>query len=176
MMKQIKKQNEKGQAAIEFIIVVLVVFFFLFFFLSISILIVTSEYIDYATFMAARTYKSGFGTREVQESNARKVFLEQYMPNVQGIARNITLTFKNATNDEQTAGVLTEYDIDMFYLPPLFIGNKIPPSKIRLQSEAHLGRDPAGADCRAYFDNYAQQFKIGIEGTSLVQQMEDNGC
>lgn len=176
MKRDLKKHNQSGQAAIEFVIVVLVVFFFLFFFLSISILIVTSEYIDYATFMAARTYKAGFGTKEVQQSNARKVFLEQYMPNVQGIARNIRLEFVNATDDEQTSGVVATYDMDMFYLPPLFVGNKIPPSKITLQSEAHLGRDPAGADCRAYFDNFAQQFKLGIDGTSLVQQMEDNGC
>lgn len=176
-MKTLKKnRKESGQAAIEFIIVVIVVFFFLFFFLSISILIVTSEYIDYATFMAARTYKSGFGTREVQESNARKVFLEQYMPNVQGIARNIRLDVVNGTGGNQTEGVVASYDMDLFYLPPLFVGNNLPPSRITLQSEAHLGRDPSGADCRTYFDNFSKQFNLGIDGTSLVQQMEDNGC
>ena len=54
-----KKLNEKGQSAIEFIVVVVVVFFFLLFYLSFSITLIASEYVDYATFMAARTYKSG---------------------------------------------------------------------------------------------------------------------
>ena len=58
-------------------------------------------------------------------SNARKVFQEQYIPFVQGVARNIRLEFVNAENNEQTAGVVATYDMDMFYLPPLFVGNKI---------------------------------------------------
>src|SRR5688572_2523393 len=103
MSKARKLSSEKGQAAIEFMVVVVVVFFFLLFYLSLSIVLVTSEYIDYATFMAARTYKSAYGGRAAQQQKAKDVF-SQYTGNVQGIARNFKLEFVNAEpNDEQTA-------------------------------------------------------------------------
>lgn len=176
-MKSAKRQlGTRGQAAIEFMAVVVVIFFFLLFFLSITILIVTSEYLDYATFMAARTYKSGFSSKEYQQRYAEQIF-NTYADKVNGVARNFELRFVKADdNDDQTEGIVTNYTIDMFYLPPVFIQGNIPPSAIRLTSEAHLGRDPAFQDCQDYFNSFAQQFRLGIEGTGLVQQMDDNGC
>ena len=53
---------------------IVVIFFFLLFYLSLSLLLVVSDYIDYATFMAARTYKSAFDSPETQEQNAQAVF------------------------------------------------------------------------------------------------------
>jgi hypothetical protein len=171
------RKNERGQAAIEFIVVVVVVFFFLLFYLSLSILLVTSEYIDYATFMAARTYKSGFSSQEYQQQYARQVF-DGYTSRVAGIARRFDLQFVDADpNDRQTAGVIATYDMDLFYLPPVFIkSGPLPVSRISLSSEAHLGRDPAYSECVNFFDQFAQRFGLGIEGTTLVRQMDDNAC
>lgn len=169
------RKNQSGQVAVEFILVSVVVFFFIFFFASISILIVTSEYVEYATFMAARTYKAGFGSVEFQEQNARTVF-NAYAQNVQGIARNFNLEFVNGASTNQDAGVVATYDIDMFYLPPVFIKAGSPPSRITLQSETHLGREQNNGECQDFFNNLSQRLGFGVDGTGLVNQMEDNGC
>jgi Flp pilus assembly protein TadG len=179
-MKRLLEKGLKdrgGQAAIEFIVVVVVIFFFLLFYLSLTILLVTSEYIDYATFMAARTYKSGFSTKDYQQRYATEIF-NSYTSKVQGIARNMTISFVNADpGDEQTAGVVANYQMDMFYLPPVFIkSGTLPVSRINLSSEAHLGRDPAYEDCQNFFNQFSQRFGLGLEGTTLLQQMDDNAC
>lgn len=167
--------GNSGQAAIEFIVVVVVILFFLFFFLSLSITLVVSNYLDYATFMAARTYKAGYEDKDDQISNAREVFFG-YANKVAGIARNFTIDFqKTDAGDEQTDGVITSFDIDLFYLPPLFISDGFP-SRIRLFSEAHLGRDPGARECLDYFTNFSRRLGLGIDGTGLISQMEDNGC
>ena len=98
--KLLKKQD--GQAAIEFITVVVVIFFFLFFMLSLSITLVVSDYIEYATFMSARTLKSMYSTDAVQDRLARQEFFK-YAERVQGIARNFSFEIKQKEiNDEQT--------------------------------------------------------------------------
>lgn len=171
------KLNQKGQAAIEFILVVIVVFFFLLFYLSLTMVLVTSEYVDYATFMAARTFKTASSDRSFQEQYAREVF-NKYMVKIGGIAKNpsMRIVYTNP-NDEQTAGIVSNYQMDLFYMPPLFIKNGTQPaSRITLSSEAHLGRDPTLNDCLNYFNNFSQQFGLGIEGTSLINEMDDNGC
>jgi hypothetical protein len=167
-------RSRSGQSAIEFTIVVVVVLFFLLFFLSLSILLVVSEYVEYATFMSARTYKSMFSSKDVQQQNARLVF-QSYMDKVQGIARNPQLTFVEGDNP-QSAGVVAQYNIDLFYLPPVFMPFGVPPSRITLKTETRLGRDPAFQDCSNYFDAFAQRMGLNIQGTNFLTQMDDNGC
>lgn len=176
MKEYLKKtrQSQKGQSAIEFIVVVVVVLFFLLFFLSLSILLVVSEYVEYATFMSARTYKSMFSTKDVQQQNARIVF-QSYMDKVQGIARNAQLTFVEGDNP-QSAGVQATYNIDLFYLPPVFLPFGGPPSRINLKTETRLGRDPSYQDCFNYFSDFAQRMGLNIDGTGYLRQMDDNGC
>jgi len=171
------KKRQSGQAAVEFIVVVVVIFFFLFFFLSLAITLVISDYIEYATFMAARTYKSGYSSQAVQERNAQAVF-NSYVGKIEGIARNFApLEFVKADpDDEQTAGVRTSYEIDLFYLPPIFITEAIPGGRIRLNAQAHLGRDPAFDDCQNFFNEFSRRLGLGIEGTGFIGQMADNGC
>lgn len=171
-----KARGTSGQAAIEFIVVVIVVFFFLFFFLSMSFLFVVSDYIDYATFMAARTYKAGLSSEAIQEQRAQEVF-NSYVQKVQGLARNFQpLVFtKLDPQDEQSSGVVSTYDIDLFYLPPLFLGEQLE-SRITLQSEAHLGREPSGSDCENFFIQFGRRNNLGVDGNALVERMDDTGC
>ena len=169
-----RRKNQEGQAAIEFIVSMLVIFFFLLFMLSLSILLVVSDYVEYATFMAARTYKAGASQIGKQEEHAEIVF-NAYVDKIRGIARNFDVRFVRDPSDEQAAGMVVDYDIDMFYLPPIFMGNASPPSTIRLSSEAHLGRDPAFQDCQGFFNNIAGQL-FGIDNSNLVEQLADNGC
>lgn len=170
-----RKSKESGQSAIEFIVVVVVLLFFLMFFLSLSILLVVSDYIEYATFMAARTYKSMYSTRAVQERNARTVF-NSYTKNVQGIARNMSISFVGGgQRGDQAAGVKSSYTIDLFYLPPIFVPGTIP-SAVNLTSETRLGRDPANEDCFNYFTKFVQMFGLGLNDSKYISLMDDNGC
>jgi len=178
MMKRLKaNRNQKGQAAIEFIVTAVVTFFFLFLLLSVALLLVVSDYVEFATFMAARTYKSGFSNKARQESNATLVF-NKYFEAVQGIARNKRLRFFNTDpSDEHTGGLTATYDIDLFYLPPLFLGTDPQgqrASAVTLSSEVHLGRDPSFEDCQSFFQDFATN--NGITNSAYTEMMEDNGC
>src|SRR3989338_9297532 len=138
--------NCSGQAAIEFIVVGIVLFFFLFFYLSLSIVLIVSEYMDYVTFMTARTYKSGFSTQEYQQRYARDFVFKNYTDKIgPGLARNFQLEFTALDpNDDQTQGVVATYDMDLFYMPPLFIsGGDSPVSRITLRSAAFFSPPPA---------------------------------
>jgi hypothetical protein len=171
-----KNLNQKGQSAIEFIMVVVVVFFFLLFYLSFSITLVASEYVDYATFMAARTYRSGNIDKEFQKAAAKKVF-EQYMAPVSSIIHSPKFDVTNAATANRLEGVTTGYEVDLFYLPPLFVRNgKAPVSRLPLQSETLLGRDPNLKECLDFFENFANTHNLNVGGTSFINFMEDNGC
>jgi Flp pilus assembly protein TadG len=171
-MKRLLK-NKKGQAAVEFIFVALVIFFFLFFLLSISIVLTVSTYIDYATFMAARTYKAGASGEDIQKRNAETVF-NSYFDKIQGLARRPTLSFGDTEeSNPNTSGITATYQMDLFYIPPLFIGGSSP-SQISLSTETHLGRDPSFKECQSFFRGFAQRF--GVNDGRFVDGMEDNGC
>ncbi len=178
--KSPRSRSDRGQAAVEFMMIVVVLFFFLFFLLSLSIVIIVSEYIEYSAFMAARTYKAGFSNEARQEANAKLIF-DKYFEKVQGIARAPKLEFKRAEpGNEQTAGLLVRYDMDLFYLPPLFGPGPTPPSRISLVTESHLGRDPSfdevcNPQAGSFFINLLNQF--GIQNSDVIaEQMDDNGC
>ena len=170
-------RNRKGQAAIEFMVVMIVIFFFLLLFLSFSLMLVVSEYMDYATFMAARTYKAGAGDRSNQQANAETVF-NQYTQFItgNGLARNVSINFANAQgNNEQTGGAVSSYDLDMFYLPPLFAGSNSVPSRIRLSSETYLGREVGVFECKNFFSQFVRRLNIpNME--RFTDEMDDNGC
>jgi len=173
--------DEKGQSAIEFIVCVVVIFFFLLFFLSLSILLATSDYIDYATFMAARTYKSAYNNDATKYNNAQKVF-NSYVSKVQGIAQNVTLSqptsspfVSDPAQQKQTTGLIATYAINLFYLPPLFLFGKQPPSILNLATEAHLGSDPGLEDCANYFSQWTSQMGVQLD-PGLLEEMTDNGC
>ena len=172
-----KRRQHRGQAAIEFMVVMLVIFFFLLLFLSFSLMLVVSEYMDYATFMAARTYKAGAGDRTNQQANAETVF-NQYTRFItgNGLARNVTLNFTDAqANNEQTGGATASYDLDMFYLPPVFTGNNAVPSRIRLSSETFLGREVGVFECKNFFAQFVRSLNIP-NMDRFTEEMDDNGC
>ncbi|NDC23393.1 MAG: hypothetical protein EBZ49_04610 [Proteobacteria bacterium] len=175
-LKRLK--NKKGQTAVEFIIICLVVFFFLVFFLSLAFVLVLSQYMDYATFMTARTYKAAHGDSGSQVSKAQAVF-EAYVAPVRGsgLVRNISnLEFTKINPGDRanrSEGVRVSYDVNLFYLPPLFAKNKVD-SVITLTSESFLGRDPNLDECMGFFKDFTS--RLGIDVRDLVSRMEDNGC
>ena len=173
-----KLKEKKGQSAIEFIVVVVVVFFFLLFYLSFSITLVASEYVDYATFMAARTFKSGNIDRDSQEDAARRVFNQYLKPLVESnVIRSPKLTFSPNTVANQTEGVIADYQVDLFYLPPLFIKDgSDQPSRLSLSSQSLLGRDPSLIDCQNYFRSFSRKIGLQIDDKFLINLMDDNGC
>lgn len=172
---KIKKINQQGQAVIEFLLCSLVIFFFLLFYLSLCVLLISSEYMDYATFMAARTLKASYDKPDTQDSNARTVF-SQYANKLSPVVRNFNVQING---EGPQAGVRVEYEADLFYLPPIFVSGAIP-SRLRLSTQTRLGREPNFNVCDSsnpdsYFLKFINHFQIqGMD--SLVGQMEDNGC
>lgn len=171
-------KNRKGQTAVEFIVISLVVFFFLLFFLSLSFVLVLSQYMDYATFMAARTYKAAHGDFGSQITKAQEVF-DAYVSPVKGsgLVRNVSsLQFTKINAGDRpnlSEGLRVNYDLNLFYLPPLFAKNKVD-SVITLTSESFLGRDPNYEECVGFFKEFTSRLRIDVR--ELVGQMEDNGC
>lgn len=176
-------RKKEGQTAVEFIIVCLVVFFFLLFFLSLSFVLILSQYMDYATFMAARTYKAAHGDIQEQRQQAQDVF-RKYTALVQGsgLIKSVSeLQFIKVDprgRDNQTEGVRAQYSLDLFYLPPLFINGRAPASGITLTSESFLGRDPNYEECTDFFKRFTRQLGIQMQfgNADYSARMEDNGC
>ena len=170
------KRNCQGQVSVEFIFVLITILFFVFFLLSFSMLFIFSDYVEYATFMAARTYKADAGSQTAQEGLANQVF-QSYMTKVQGFVTNYSLSFLSGDGDA-TAGLITRYRVPLFYLPPVFIagGSKNIPSTVDLTSETHLGRDPSQQECLNYFQRLLQAYGISVSGTNFIAGLEDDGC
>lgn len=159
---------------IEFIVMVVAVLFFLFFMLSTAMLLTISDFIEYATFMAARTYKAGFSSEARQRENARIVF-DSYFKFVQGLARKPNLEFyPDGPNQKHDGGVIASYEMDLFYIPPLFVLGETIKNRVTLNAEAHLGRDPTFEEVRGYFSDFLQKNGINDPG-NLADQMDDNG-
>lgn len=180
LLKRLK--NQKGQSAVEFTVVVVVVFFFLLFFLSLAFVLILSQYVDYATFMAARTYKSAHGDVSAQQRKAQEVF-QEYMRPV--IGSSLVKTMPNLVFTEaipgdranRSEGVKATYELNLFYLPPLFVTEGVS-SGITLTSESFLGRDPNYDECNNFFSDFVARFGINMRSgnSDLTSRMEDNGC
>ena len=175
-----KLKRKEGQTAVKFVIVCLVVFFFLLFFLSLAFVLILSQYMDYATFMAARTYKSAHGDRASQEAKAFNVFREYVTPvENSAMIKNIRgpIFLNPGGREHRSEGVRVEYDVNLFYLPPLFAKNRLD-SVITLTSESYLGRDPNYDECFNFFRSFTNRLGISMRNGSadLTGQMEDNGC
>ena len=177
---------------VEFMISVIVIMFFLFLMLSLSILMVTSEYMEYAAFMAARTYRTGYSTASSQQTRGRAI-AQRYVDNVSNLLSNNTANIEmidggdagaprlnNAIGDQGggLAGVRISYRIPIFYLPPVFAGTFIDPN-ITLTTETFLGRDPSAEECSNFFPQFLQRVGANLGGSdpsAVASQMEDNGC
>lgn len=188
MKKRIK--NQSGQAAIEFIVVVVVVFFFLLFYLSLCMGMVLSEYVEYATFMAARTYKAAYtgpnNQREYADRAFRNYFYFQGRPDQPKIPETLLKVgspqFEDGgpRGDQKTAGVRVDYEVPFFYLPPIFlppadqseIGNS---TKLTLTARSYLGREPTLEEVKGAMQRIAGDKKLFDSTSKLIEQMDDNG-
>lgn len=68
-----KRDQEKGQALVEFLIVMSIILTLIFMFVQISWSIAFGHYVQYATFMASRAYYSGGLTQQDQVDGASSV-------------------------------------------------------------------------------------------------------
>jgi hypothetical protein len=180
---------------VEFMISVLVVAFFLFLMLSLAILMVTSEYMEYAAFMAARTYRAGYSTEASQRTRANLI-AQQYVANVANLLSGGTADIEVIDGNDAgaprldspvgdqggLAGVRITYRMPLFYLPPVFAGTFIDPN-IQLTTETFYGRDPSAQEAcdssQGYFRRFLEQVGANLGSANIedvVGQMEDNGC
>jgi len=174
-----KIKSKKGQSVVEFVSVIMIVFFFLLFFLSLSFTLVLSQYMDYATFMAARTYKASHSSPENQREKARRVFNSyvQWLNNnalLKSISELEFIAADPGGRSHQSEGVRVTYEVNLFYLPPLFAKDRLS-STLTLTSESFLGRDPTFQECKGFFRDFTRRIGFTLNSSDL-DKMEDNGC
>lgn len=77
MVKRLKKKsNERGQATIEFVLVLTFLLGFVFFNLQFAMVSAFGSYVQYATFMSARTLMAATKSDRTQRDNARRVLVQ----------------------------------------------------------------------------------------------------
>lgn len=183
-------QNQSGQSTIEFILTLFLVFGIIIFFVQLAFTMAIGNYIQYATFMAARTYMAGGTSIDDQEDRTREVLIKMVKaseaasgidrwPMIEGIDGNSDvsgadigkgLQFREREIDELSWQVGVRYR----FRSPLVLmklGSAAGASTDRransltLTSESWLGRHTSYQECVSFMDS-------NIGGTLVV----DNGC
>lgn len=188
-----KKKNESGQTLIEFILAMILLLGFSFFFIQVGLTLAVGNYIQYATFMAARAYLSGGPSLQDQQQRATDVINEMLRSGgndrfsfvVRGVGGgNLTPGLEIIEAGAGTAvqqdserlmwmrGIRYRFRARMLALPlggtpvsaPSNTGGATKSNEVDLSSESWLGRSPSDAECATFMGRFPN-------GGNL-----DNGC
>ncbi len=190
IMRSCSKHNQSGQSFVEFLTALLGFTTLFFLMVRLSLGMGVANYIQYATFMAARAYQSAHLTEAFQVEAANQ-YLEKFLfRNGNNRFRNIIYTREgegdlagvfvgkgprvaNATaqswphNWQQ--GVKFTFSVKMHMIPVLPGAARGAANQVQLESQSWLGREPTQADCEMNLSKQANQFRIGMA-------RYDNGC
>ncbi len=171
-----KKKNffTKGQSTIEFLLTLSFTFGFIFLYAKIAFNYTNGYLIQYATFMASRSYlvyDSG-SVDEAGQDNYAKIFAETnvFLKIVPQAPAGI-----KANHPTQSVGSLYTglyYDFIQDFSFNNVIGGRVP---MHFRSESFLGREPVRSEClRRIKDSF--KALSGVDELSLNVTLEDNGC
>ena len=185
-----ERESESGQSTLEFALTLTLLISFILFFLQLTLLMGISNYIQYATFMAARAYLSSGPTQADQSNRAHSVInmMVKKGANSPGQDRFPTV-IKGANGTDDTSvglsidpdpfnksdysfswiqGIRYEFQGRVFILP---FGTSFSPKSqqntLSFTSETFLGREPSYSEC---------QQQMPTAPTSGQQGIFDNGC
>ena len=171
-------KNNGGQAVIEFILGLLIVISFFFFYVRLSAVFAISNYIQYATFMSARTLASSAKDQMVQEENAKQVLQSMVSGKFKGLiqAKSGDGMFVGDGNyftslgpiEEWNHGASYQFSAKLSFYP--FSAND-QAVMLDLTSESWMPRERSEDEC--------QKAKARIEAMTGVQNVKvewDNGC
>ncbi len=182
-LKQIRKNKEKGQSTIEFILTLTLMVAFTLFFLQLSLIFAVGNYFHYATFMTARAYLSAGPDSTDQIQRARTLGtqmtkqslgtagIDRWPGIAEGIGggqpRGMEIGRGRQFIDGDIAyswqeGVRYTFRSPLFL--GLFVGNDETFQNLTLTSESWLGREPTYRECLEHMSTLAPRVVI------------DNGC
>lgn len=197
MKRKIQGKEQSGQGTIEMVMCLFAFFTIFFMYTQVALSLAVGNYYQYATFMAARAYHSAYLNPGDQLAAANTVLTAMIKPGAKerfsGIATGVagaasagnpaeidggsiggtraTLApDKNARNTAWEQGVAYAFKVKM-YMAPLLPGISTgEDSKLTLESQTWLGREPTQVECEAVL--FDRQSKSNIK----VVPIYDNGC
>lgn len=191
MMQLKKKSRKNGQAFVEFILTLFAFFAVFFMFVKMALGLGVSNYIHYATFMAARSYMAASASERDQKTSAENAF-NAYMKSSGGKNRfdgiikevggddtpslfigstsRVTKRATDARKNTWEEGVTYKFNITLNVLP-LFPGGGKNHNQLTLESESWLSREPSEDECKSILQ--VREKKSAIKGAVFLY---DNGC
>lgn len=180
-----QRDDESGQATMEFALTMLLLMGFVFFFLQFSLVSAVGNYIQYATFMGARAYLSAGSDPEEQRIRAREVMVRAVKKSTgQGGLDRWPILARGVAGQGEPAGVLVGpgpnysdkrdknfnwqegvryvFRSRLFLMPLLGDGSG---GTLDLTSESWLGREPTYQECLR-----------DVQSRSNGRMVLDNGC
>lgn len=172
------RNTDEGQAVIEFVLGLLVVISFFFFYVRLSAVFAISNYIQYATFMSARTLASSASDQGVQEENAKQVLESMVQGKFKGLIKPKSGdsmmvgsgSYYNTLGaiEEWNHGASYSFTAKLSFYPFSSQGQSM---LMDLTSESWMPRERSEAECRA-----AQGKIEGMIGLPNMKVEWDNGC
>lgn len=193
MRRRCHRSRSQGQSTVEFVLSMILFMGFLFFFMKLSYFLAYGNLVQYATFLAARSYQASGPNRQDQEDRARVTLIrllkksegeagtERFQSIAQGVgggnptgAQIGAGTGFDATDDAKSwlQGVRYTFRSRLFVsllgdksdpASASATGPQLPPGVISLTSESWLSREPTEQECRDE-----------VEGQK--EGVLDNGC
>lgn len=189
-----RTKSEAGQSVIELVLTLFAFLTIFFMYTQVALSFGVGNYFQYATFMAARAYQSAYLSPQDQAAAANSVLTTMIQPGKQelfgSIAKGVAGTgtadvaggfigpssrvqlgqSQDARNTAWEQGVTYTFKASM-YLAPLIPGISTgDDSKITLESQSWLGREPTQQECEQGMVN--RQSISGIKALPIY----DNGC
>ena len=188
-----RRNVQSGQGTIELVLTMMCFFTIFFMFVQVSLGFAVANYIQYATFMAARAFQSGYADIAAQKDAASSVLTATVGGGKTGRFGSIATAGDGGTGDIPGAtigpasrshlapsgdardssweqGVTYSFKVKM-YLAPLIPGiNSGEDSKVTLESQSYLGRETTEKECEAFLGT--RQKNAGVTHVFIY----DNGC
>jgi Flp pilus assembly protein TadG len=186
-----KLRREGGQGTVEMVLTLFAFFTILFMYVQIALSFSVANYIQYATFMAARAFLSAHPSEGEQKRAAASVLDAMLRPGGSEVFGSIAKPSEGtgdipgatigatsrvelrATNSRRKAweqGVQYKFKTKLYMVPLIRPKPSKDGSGLELISETYLGREPTADECVKYLKK--RQTDLGIQKPLIF----DNGC
>lgn len=168
------KNNQSGQTMIEFTLMMIATSFFIFLHMNLAYVYMMIEYIDFSTFMSARTAIAADVDWNRQKQKAQNVLNTMLAGKVDlsqgeqilgdGLIKILhsSSSIKSSQDPSELykgknlIQVNVKYSVPMYVFPPIFF--KVDPglSRINLVSESYLRREATYEEAMRYYEEFAK--------------------
>lgn len=170
-----RKKNESGQTTVEFALTLVFAMSVVFFYIQLSLVLAFSNYVQYATFMAARAYYAGSASHGDQIKRAENVIKRMLKRGVDAPGADRFPSIAKGTGDGDLKGakigphdkfspttrdyswlegVRYTFRSRIFMIPMGGSQKSDKVNSVTLTSESWLGREPSVDDCAGYMSTF----------------------